>query len=163
MRLADILGAVGAGREAGGFARFRMSRCRRSVRWAFRVQRYGMLQWGDLFTARQKVALVELTSQMRTWREGNVRETMAMLPSKLSDRSDSCVAWSPLVECPTHYLTGNALPMGWDFVESNILSDSSGSIGKTLENISHNVEATVIDGVQTGVLQQADATAHPLP
>ena len=26
----------------------------------FRVQRYGMLQWGDLFTARQKVALVEL-------------------------------------------------------------------------------------------------------
>ena len=27
---------------------------------AFSVQRYGMLQWGDLFTARQKVALVEL-------------------------------------------------------------------------------------------------------
>ncbi|GIW94559.1 MAG: hypothetical protein KatS3mg110_2600 [Pirellulaceae bacterium] len=26
----------------------------------FRVQRYGMLQWGDLFTARQKVALVTL-------------------------------------------------------------------------------------------------------
>ena len=53
--------------------------------------------------------------------------------------------------------------MAWDFGESNILSDSSGSIGKTLENISRNVEATVIDGVQTGVLQQADATAHPLP
>ena len=26
----------------------------------FRVQRYGMLQWGDLFTARQKVALSTL-------------------------------------------------------------------------------------------------------
>jgi len=26
----------------------------------FRVQRYGMLQWGDLFTARQKVALLDL-------------------------------------------------------------------------------------------------------
>jgi adenine-specific DNA methylase len=26
----------------------------------FRVQRYGMLQWGDLFTARQKLALVTL-------------------------------------------------------------------------------------------------------
>ena len=26
----------------------------------FRVQRYGMMQWGDLFTARQKAALVEL-------------------------------------------------------------------------------------------------------
>ena len=29
----------------------------------FRVQRYGMLQWGDLFTARQKVALVELARE----------------------------------------------------------------------------------------------------
>ena len=27
---------------------------------AFSVQRYGMLQWGDLFTARQKVALMEV-------------------------------------------------------------------------------------------------------
>ena len=27
----------------------------------FRVQRYGMLQWGDLFTARQKAALIKLT------------------------------------------------------------------------------------------------------
>ena len=27
---------------------------------AFSVQRYGMLQWGDLFTARQKAALVGL-------------------------------------------------------------------------------------------------------
>jgi len=26
----------------------------------FRVQRYGMLQWGDLFTARQKVGLLQL-------------------------------------------------------------------------------------------------------
>ena len=39
---------------------------------AFRVQRYGMLQWGDLFTARQKATLVEsgkLTqSKQRYWR-----------------------------------------------------------------------------------------------
>ena len=27
---------------------------------AFSVQRYGMMQWGDLFTARQKAVLVEL-------------------------------------------------------------------------------------------------------
>ena len=31
----------------------------------FRVQRYGMLQWGDLFTARQKVALVTLVRLVR--------------------------------------------------------------------------------------------------
>ena len=29
----------------------------------FRVQRYGMMQWGDLFTARQKVALGALDTR----------------------------------------------------------------------------------------------------
>ena len=132
---------------------------------AFSVQRYGMMQWGDLFTARQKAALVELVFQIREMelRERNVSETMAMLPSKLADRADSCVAWSPHVECPTHYLTGNALPMAWDFGESNILSNSSASIGQTLRNITRNVEATVINGIQAGSVQQADATDHPLP
>ena len=32
----------------------------------FRVQRYGMLQWGDLFTARQKVALLTYVNSVRT-------------------------------------------------------------------------------------------------
>ena len=31
----------------------------------FRVQRYGVLQWGDLFTARQKAALVVLVEALR--------------------------------------------------------------------------------------------------
>jgi len=47
----------------------------------FRVQRYGMLQWGDLFTARQKVALVTLARLVRERPAGSdeaVREAMAM-------------------------------------------------------------------------------------
>ena len=131
----------------------------------FRVQRYGMLQWGDLFTARQKVALVELGHQIQNWcgEYGNVHEVMSILPSKLSDRCNSCVPWSPLVECPTHYLTGNSLSMAWDFVESNVLSNSSGSINQMLENIDRNLEATMIEEVQAGTIQQTDATYHTLP
>ncbi len=34
----------------------------------FRVQRYGMLHWGDLFTARQKLALVTLSEQMQAFK-----------------------------------------------------------------------------------------------
>ena len=132
---------------------------------AFSVQRYGMMQWGDLFTARQKVALAELTHRIKEWHkeDGNIREVIAMISSKLSDRCDSLVAWSPLVECPTHYLTGNSLPMAWDFGESNILSASSASIIQTLENIVRNVNATIIDGARIGSVQQNDATNHTLP
>ena len=53
--------------------------------------------------------------------------------------------------------------MAWDFAESNIFSDSSASIGQTLENIIRNVKATYIDGARLGAVQQATATDHPLP
>jgi putative DNA methylase len=132
----------------------------------FRVQRYGMLQWGDLFTARQKVALVTLArlARERSDADGDTaRLAMAMIPSKLADRSNACVSWSPLVECPTHYLTGNALPMGWDFGEANLLSDSSASVIQTTENIAGNLDATVIMGANEGNSQHADATQHSLP
>ena len=132
---------------------------------AFSVQRYGMLKWGDLFTARQKVALVELAKQIRTLsghnQDGN--DVLAMIPSKLSDRCDSCVAWSPLVECPTHYLTGNALPMAWDFAESNILANSTASAIQTSENIARNVKAGVIESAPIATVQLGDATQHLLP
>ena len=131
---------------------------------AFSVQRYGMLQWGNLFTARQKVVLLTLANEIRKLirDEGN-NDALALLTSKLSDRCDSCVAWSSLVECPTHYLTGNALPMAWDFGEGNTLSNSSGSIGQTSENIARNVEATVIASAPVGTVHQSDAAQHPLP
>ena len=41
---------------------------------AFSVQKYGMLQWGDLFTGRQKAALLELrklTASRQTNKDGD--------------------------------------------------------------------------------------------
>ena len=59
MRVTGIL-TRGNGTGGKGFARCRTSHYRRSERSGFRVQRYGMLRWGDLFTARQKVASIIL-------------------------------------------------------------------------------------------------------
>ena len=130
----------------------------------FRVQRYGMLQWRDLFTARQKTAFAVLSKTVRTVQTTEaVGELLAMAFTKLADRCNSLVNWSLGVECPNQLFQGNAVPMSWDFGESNILSNSSASIVQTLENMVRNVEATVIDGVRTGTIQLADATSHPLP
>ena len=132
---------------------------------AFSVKRYGMLQWSDLFTARQKVALRELASHRACNDESisAISAPLSIVTSKLSDRCNALVAWSPSVECPTHYLTGNALPMAWDFSESSIVSASSASIGQTLDNVCKNIDATVIDGGRVGTAEQADATNHSLP
>lgn len=44
---------VGSGREGSGTGR------------AFSVQRYGMLRWGGLFTARQKVTWVQFGQEVQ--------------------------------------------------------------------------------------------------
>ena len=130
----------------------------------FRVQRYGMLQWGDLFTARQKVAFVSLSKIILSAPENDsLKELLSMVCTKLSDRSNSLVNWSLGVECPNQLFQGNAIPMGWDFAESNIVSESSASVAQTLQNIARNTEATVINGVQVGTIQHTDAANHPLP
>ena len=131
---------------------------------AFSVQRYGMMQWGDLFTARQKVAFTILSEAISLIAiDKSFKGLLAMLCTKLADRCNSLVNWSLGVECPNQLFKGNAIPIGWDFGESNILSDSSASIEQTLENITRNVKATVIEGAQVGAIQPADATDHPLP
>ena len=131
---------------------------------AFSLQRYGMLQWGDLFTARQKTALTVLGKSIASVPTNRSLEgLLAMICTKLSERCNSLVNWSLAVECPDHLFKGNAIPMGWDFAESNILSGSSASILQTVGNLVQNAAATVFDGGSPSSPQQANAVDHPLP
>ncbi len=134
----------------------------------FRVQRYGMLQWGDLFTARQAVSFSRLACEIHSELEsGSVSADcaalLAMVCSKLADRCNSLVNWSLGVECPNQLFKGNALPMGWDFAESNVFSQASGSIAATVTATARNATATAISRTHGSSLLLADATDHPLP
>ena len=131
---------------------------------AFSLQRYGMLQWSDLFTARQNVALTRLSQAiLSVSTEWPLQRLLAMICTKLSDRCNSLVNWSVGVECPNQLFKGNAIPMGWDFGESNLLSESSASIVQTVENLFQNATATVIEGGKPSGVQQVDAGNHLLP
>ena len=81
----------------------------------FRVQRYGMLQWGDLFTVRQKVALLSLTSHAQSVKQSAVKELLALSLSKLAERNNTICDWMVSVECPGHLLhpTGHSASMGF--------------------------------------------------
>ncbi len=130
----------------------------------FSVQRYGMLQWGDLFTARQKVAFVSLCHRtLGVTATDAARALMAMVCTKLSDRCNSLVNWSLGVECPNQLFKGNAVPMAWDFAESNVLSDSSASVDQSVDNVARNAEVTYIPGAGAGSSHLVDARNHPLP
>ncbi len=126
----------------------------------FRVQRYGMLQWGDLFTARQKVALVALAGKTAAKGE-KLREVLALVLGRAADYSSSIVSWAQSGEFVRSTFGRQALPIVWDFAEAVPWSDSSGNFEGAVEWVARVIESW--PGSARGQVQTADATAHPLP
>jgi putative DNA methylase len=135
---------------------------------AFSVQRYGMLQWGDLFTARQKVALVTLGEAIRKHSDSNESEIFGMLLNGVVDRNAVLAMWRPQSdqEKVEHVFARPALPMSWDFAEAVALSESTGSWDDRVDMTSRTLEAFSTWAQCTdhqGQVQGADAAEHPLP
>lgn len=123
---------------------------------SFRVQAYGFKLWADLFTNRQLVALTTLSDLVGEARERVLADAiaaglpnsdrlenggagaeayadaiatyLALAVSRLSDRSSSLSSWDSSRSSIRNTFGRQALPMVWDFTESNVLSSSSGSL-----------------------------------
>ncbi|NLN59461.1 MAG: DUF1156 domain-containing protein [Deltaproteobacteria bacterium] len=131
---------------------------------AFSVQRYGMLQWGNLFTARQKMALrtvARAAYDRPQTRDDAIRSTMAMVVGRCADYGSSGVIWAEAGEFVAHTFGRQALPIVWDFAEAVPWSDSSGNLDGAIDWTARVIEAW--PGSNAGQLQSADATQHPLP
>ncbi len=128
---------------------------------AFSVQRYGMLQWGDLFTARQKAALVAIANII-----GNVCSSdavRALLACALDRFARACNGNARLRPdssvAPAFGM--HALPITWTFPETIISGGRSEHFDGALANVEQVVEGFPL--LSTGQIQPADATNHPLP
>lgn len=125
---------------------------------AFSVQKYGMLQWGDLFTARQKVGLVKLAALTAT-ADTHDAELLAAGLARLADKNASLAVWNQIGEKIEHVFGRQALPIVWDFAEVPIFSDSTGNFASGVELVRKVVEAWPASAA--GQAQLADATDHP--
>jgi putative DNA methylase len=139
----------------------------------FRVQRYGMLQWGDLFTARQKLAmitLVHLVHETRCSGTGShdrqfsqlLQSTLGLGVSKLADLSNSLCSWEPSMTRSVHLFARQAIPMVWDFSETAVLSEVAGNYGVAINNMARIPERER-DLFSNGDVELASAMEHPLP
>jgi len=128
----------------------------------FRVQRYGMLKWGDLFTARQMLSLLVLAVRIRARDSSDAEEALALALSKLSELGNSLCTWEPIAECPRHIFGRQALPLAWDFAEGVLISDSSGSFEVTVGNTEDGVRSSATSS-RSGSVQMSDAADSPLP
>jgi len=127
----------------------------------FRVQLYGMTTWGDLFTARQKVALCSVCCAAGGAAQEQSRNSAALSVSKLTELACSLCAWEPAAECPRHVFGKQTLQITWDFAEGVLTSESSGSYTTCVENNAKGIESVTGLGGHTSP-QVADAVKHPL-
>ena len=135
----------------------------------FRVQAYGFEQWMDLFTNRQLVALATLSELVPEARSKVLEDALAAgIPagerledggvgaeayadavatylalgvSRTADYCNALCTWNINRDGVAHLFTRQAIPMVWDYVETNILSNSSGNflgqlgwIAKVIQN-----------------------------
>jgi putative DNA methylase len=125
---------------------------------AFSVQNYGMDQWYKLFTPRQLVALGTFVSHTRAVRDAMRAEGysvdwveamsgyLSAAVSRLADANSSLTHWENKGEFIVNTFQRFALPINWDFAESNPTSGLTAShqsaIGWVSLVASHCLEAT---------------------
>ena len=122
---------------------------------------YNITNFGDLFTARQKVVLVELGRLLQAQQDTETRECMAIVIDRCSNQLSHVSRWNVPGEKVEGTFSRQALPMVWDYAEVNPLGNSTGSYNGAL-----NWVAKVADfwpQSDVGQVQTADASQHPLP
>ena len=128
----------------------------------FRVQRYGMLRWGDLFTARQKAALTGLLRLLMQGTQHSRREALlACAFSRVAMSNMCCTRWNAVAEKMQHTFGRQALPIVWDFAEVVVSADAPGNWKSAFGLLGDVIEAA--RSQRPGQVQPVNATDHPLP
>ena len=130
----------------------------------FRVQRYGMLQWGDLFTARQKVALVTVAKIASTLDQSSAARSLTALSiSRLADIANCLCQWETTKHQVRHLFTRQAILVLWDFAEASFVGEQAGDHSTTLSTMLRVVDQLATVQLAQGQVELADAASHPLP
>ena len=129
---------------------------------AFSIHNYGMMQFGDLFTARQKMSLGTLTRLNGQHADKpDIREPLALALTRSANAWYSLCRWHVTGEKHEGVYSRQALPIVWDFCEANLSSDATGGYSGALNWII-GVTETVVPS-RPAQVQCADACELPLP
>ena len=143
---------------------------------AFSLHGYGMTQWRDLFTKRQRlslatIALATLDAYQATkdagycdeWREA-IAAYLVCGFERLVDFANVNVQWKIDVPTINHALVRFAIQITWDFAEGNPIGAMAGSYIKCLDRIAAGLDTLCFlpPGLHAPTIVRASAT-HPLP
>lgn len=156
----------------------------------FRVQEYGMTSWGDLFTARQLVALTILTDLAIAARDRVLKDALrtglpqgerleaggvgaaayadavatylTMSVTRMVDRHSLLTTWDngPKKEYERGVFSRHAIQMSWDFVESNPIGGSGAGLTASVSWLASALERAT--PTRTATVRSADAATRDL-
>ena len=104
----------------------------------FNVPIYGFKKWGNLFNSRQKLALITFTEKVRLAYKRMIEEGydenyakaivsyLGLGVNRLADRNSSLSVWNNIAEKQEHTFGRQALPMVWDYAETNVIEGVQG-------------------------------------
>ncbi len=145
----------------------------------FKTPNYGMHTFADLFTSRQLATLATFSGLVNEARllalshsHGDqayadaVATYLAFAVDKAIDRNTTLCAWEPKMDRMRGTFARQALPMVWDYAETNPFANAGGDLQGTIQSL-----CEVLDDLGQGLpgtVRQLDATAavdgtvHPL-
>jgi len=137
----------------------------------FNAPIYGHNTWGSLFSQRQLLTLTIIMNYIsESGRKTNqidgfsqaIETCLALALDRQTDHSNSGCTWNPSGPKLQHLFTRQALPMVWDYAESQPFGDSVGDWMHAIECVLIALEnASYISNV--GIIVQSNATQHPMP
>jgi len=130
---------------------------------AFSVQKYGMMTFGDLFTARQKVELLSLAEAIRRCTPSDNLFLPTMAYGRCVDHWSANAMWIQDLEAVAHTFGRQALPIVWDFVEAVGLGEGGANFDGQVDWVARVIEKNSHGLTEAGQIQLADASNHPLP
>lgn len=135
----------------------------------FRIQRYGLVRWGDLYSPRQGLALITvagLIEEEAARHEGEfgaaVQTILALAFDRLAEVQTSLCRWNATIPTVQATFGRQAMPIVWDFVETSPIGGVVGSWSNSVELVLSSWRSLGSAAVP-GTARQADAAKQLLP
>lgn len=139
----------------------------------FRVNNYGLEKWSDLFNARQALTLITFVDKVRSVYQQVLAKTgdadyaravttyLAMAVDRLAEDDSTICRWNASSEKIQGTFGRQAIPMVWDYAETNPFGSSVGSWVSLVELALNAISVSSSAKGKPSILHQGTATRIP--
>jgi adenine-specific DNA methylase len=138
------------------------------------LPQYGMRSFGDIYPPRALVTLIsfsrlvrglhdELSENVEPGLSDAVATILALVVDRQADKLSSIARWDNSRENPQGTFARQALPMVWDFSETNPFSGAGGDWETALAWVLQVVEQEAKSHLSCGTVERCSATHQSLP